>query len=77
MATNVTYPENLARIAECDGLEIQPCNAGGTGCPPKEATYWCLFGHIPGEGIIDLYDVDTKAEAETHAIYLQLRYPNL
>lgn len=66
MSFKTIYTENLQRLSEADNLEIGGITEDGENLGEDggdDVAYFCVFAHIPGEGIIDLLDVDTYVEA--------------
>ena len=79
-------PRWMLNIQGFDALEIQPCVVVGHGslndeiveqCEPKDAHFWCVFGHYRTGGVDDFEDFASEAEAIAFRDFLLTAYPHL
>jgi hypothetical protein len=72
MTTRTSHePQSQERPVRFDGYEIHGvkryCEDGHSWCEPvddKEADFWSLYGHIPGEGVVCIGDFSSREFAE-------------
>jgi len=76
----------MQNIQDFDALEIHPCIVIGNDnldnkiaeqCEPKDAHFWCVFGHLRTGGLEDFEDFATEAEAVAFHDRVIAAYPYL